>query len=92
MAIVPKPTRLAPSSISFDHIGARLDPTIGPDLDPAAQAGPRQRAMGLLDPDLDRHSDVAQRMLARRSGPAIVAADRDDVGVRLGNPVSRSVR
>ncbi|MCG3162881.1 MAG: hypothetical protein JMDDDDMK_04242 [Acidobacteria bacterium] len=69
----------------LDHVRARFDSAVGPDFDAVAQSGFEQRAMSFLDANLDRHSDVTQRVFARRSGAAVVAADGDDVGARFGD-------
>ncbi len=69
----------------LDHIRARFDPAVSPDFDAVAQTSFEQRAVSFLDADLDRHSDVAQRVLARGSGAAVVTADSDDVGARFGD-------
>src|SRR5262249_12882023 len=57
------------------RVRARFDAAVGPALDAVAQTRLEQSAMGLFDADLDRHSDVAQRVFARRPGAAVVAAD-----------------
>src|SRR5215813_729074 len=69
----------------LDHVSAGFDSAVGPDFDAVAQPRLEQSAVGLFDADLHGHSDVTQRMFARRPCAAVVTADGDDVGARLGD-------
>src|SRR5262245_25914822 len=69
----------------LDHVRAGFDSAVGPDFDAVAQPSLEQSAMRLFDADLHRHSDVAQSVFARRPRAAVVAANGDDVGARLGD-------
>src|SRR5262245_58186745 len=63
----------------LDHVRARFDSAIGPNLDAIAQSGLEQRAMSLFHADFDRHADVTKRVFARRARATVITTDRDDV-------------
>src|SRR5207237_4373821 len=68
------------------HVERALHPAIAPDLDVVAQAAAHERAVRFDDPDLHRQAGATESVLARGSGPAVVAGDGDDVGPRLRDP------
>jgi hypothetical protein len=89
MAIVPNPDSVGSEQHQLDNIPTRFDSAIGPDLNPAPKPGSSQRQMGLLNPYLNRHANVPQGVFPGGPCSTVIAANRDDVGVSLGNSGSQ---
>src|SRR5262249_38760967 len=80
-----QPAAFGPAEPRLVRLRALFAPAVGPALYAVAQPRLEQGPMSLFDADLDRHSDMTQRMFARRPGAAVVTADGDDVRARLGD-------
>ncbi len=69
----------------LDHIEAGLQAAIGLQAHPVAQVVDAQRLVRLRQPQLPRRARVLDRAERARAGAAVVAGNRDEVGIGLGN-------
>jgi hypothetical protein len=82
---VEKPYSSAPSSGRHDDVAPGLQLAVGLDDDAAAQVVQHQHLVRLGQPQLPRDAGVLDAGERRRARAAVVAADQDQVGVRLGD-------
>ena len=68
-----------------DHVAAGLQLAVGLDDDPVAEPVQDQRLLGLGQAELPGDAGVLERGQRAGAGAAVVAADQDDVAVRLGH-------
>ncbi len=76
---------LGPEQSADDHVAAGLELTVHLDHDPAAQVVEQQCLLSLGQSQLPRRPGVLDARERRRPGAAVVPADQDHVGVRLGD-------
>ena len=82
----PEADPVGAEAVQLDDVVAGAVAAVGPDLDPVAEPRLHQRLVHRAGADVGRQADVAERVLARRAGPALEAREGDDVGARLGDP------
>ena len=68
-----------------DDVAAGLHLAVGLDDDAVAQLVQDERLLGLGEAELPGHARVLERGERARARAAVVAADEDDVGLRLGH-------
>ena len=70
----------------LDHVAAAAGAAVGPDFHFVAQSRPGEGLVRLTHADFRRQAHELDGVLAGGAGAAVVAADGDDVGARLGDP------
>ena len=76
---------LGPEQRGDDHVAAGLQLAVGLDDDPVAELVEHERLLRLGQAELPGDAGVLDRGERAGAGAAVVAADQDDVAVRLGH-------